>query len=132
MYSIIVTCLESQNRFQCISEVGEESDWLDSGEKMTPEKISTPASGQRENETLSNKISTPASGEINTKECRYYLRGVCRHGYSGNLEVNGKEKCEFFHPPLCKVFLANGDGERGCKDDCNLKHPTLLMRLLKS
>ena len=76
--------------------------------------------------TPSVKDTRPSiTPSVTAKECKYYLRGQCRHGYAGNVVVNGKVKCDFLHPPLCKSFLANGEGEKGCKGDCGFKHPVL-------
>ena len=62
-----------------------------------------------------------------TNNCSPFLRDNCGHGLSGKIPFEGKEECDFDHPPLCWRFLKNGHGVGGCKSmkNCRRKHPRI-------
>ncbi len=56
--------------------------------------------------------------------CRYYKRGTCKHGASGNKDGI----CPYAHPKYCRNFVVYGNrSPRGCKkgDRCNAFHPKM-------
>ena len=58
--------------------------------------------------------------------CKYYRKGICRHGQSGNTAWNGMS-CKFFHPRKCNKFCKYGyHPVLGCNDRyCTFMHPVL-------
>ena len=53
--------------------------------------------------------------------CRYYAKGLCKHGTRGN-------KCKFDHPKACPKLLKHGNRAKfGCNKgkDCNFFHPKM-------
>ena len=74
------------------------------------------------NPTAANKDNNNKSPILNDNRanCRYYLRGNCKHGRKG-------AKCPFKHPPLCLKFVANADMSGGCKkgSQCKYVHPRI-------
>ena len=55
--------------------------------------------------------------------CRYYVKGLCRHGSKGK---NREGTCTFFHPQKCKLYRLGGNTSNGCTDaKCKKLHPTI-------
>ena len=70
---------------------------------------------QLANDPVSNQKSSPES-----QTCKYYLRGVCKHGKKGT-------KCTFAHPAYCFKYTNKADLPGGCKKgkECQYAHPRL-------
>ena len=67
--------------------------------------------------------------------CSHYLKGKCRHGFSGRKPVDDIASCPYDHPKACRRFLENGLGEGGCKYGRNCKfglHLTMCQESLKT
>ena len=64
----------------------------------------------------------PAAAKINNKNnCRYYMKGRCKHGIKGNA-------CKFLHPKPCTKLLRHGYRSKyGCSKgkDCEFFHPKM-------
>ena len=62
----------------------------------------------------------------NTSICKYYKKGVCRHGSSGKTLWNNRS-CNFLHPKKCLRFCKHGDKPGiGCTNkECPFLHPVL-------
>ena len=74
----------------------------------------------------SSKGDSKGDTKGDTKEkCRYFLKGQCRHGFSGKLERDGKTECLFLHPPVCKKYM--DQGPKGCSKGtgCDYTHVTV-------
>ena len=69
--------------------------------------------------------NTGTGGGSGAQKCRYFLKGTCRHGFSGKVERDGKPGCLFFHPPVCKKYM--DQGLKGCNkgSSCELTHVTI-------
>ena len=52
---------------------------------------------ERVPEQVGNGNQGPSQGSVREK-CCYFLKGVCRHGFSGKVERDGKLECLFSHP----------------------------------
>ena len=65
--------------------------------------------------------------EIVTEVCSYFIKGQCRHGFSGKKAVDGKNCCGFLHPKVCdKLFKYGYERERGCNGrNCPNFHPSV-------
>ena len=65
------------------------------------------------------------------KDCSFFLKGNCCHGFLGKKKIEGKS-CPFNHPMLCKKYLNNGTKKGGCnKRDCENVHPRMCEDSLK-
>lgn len=55
--------------------------------------------------------------------CKFYKKGTCKYGLSGN----SGGKCKFSHPKLCHKYANYGRfGEHGCKNhNCSKWHPKI-------
>lgn len=61
------------------------------------------------------------------KLCKFFARGMCKHGISG---MRGGQ-CKFDHPQMCKPYQQYGNrGRYGCKGNCKLWHPKLCYNAL--
>ena len=60
----------------------------------------------------------------NVPDCKFYLRGTCKHGKKGSA-------CSYKHPALCFKFTTKGDLKGGCNKgkDCKYAHPKLCWSL---
>ena len=43
--------------------------------------------------------------------CKHFLNGNCKFGYTGKGSGTPKVPCPYIHPKLCKKFMANGTGD---------------------
>ena len=68
------------------------------------------------------------------KVCFHFLRGVCRHGFRGVTPADGKSKCSYDHPKLCKRILNHGVGKGGCSKgkECPDIHPKMCPKSVNS
>ena len=80
----------------------------------------------------SNKEDSKSTGNIKgtgqdkTKEnYKYFLKGWCRHGFSGQVEKDEVKECLFTHPPICRKYM--DQGVMVCKkgSKCFLKNVTV-------
>ena len=87
-----------------LSQEGCEDDWrcLEERQPGTPQNIN------KEGNQL-QRGSDKRTEETNrqTNNCSPFLRDNCGHGLSGKIPFEGKEECDFDHPPLCWRFLKN-------------------------
>ena len=65
-------------------------------------------------------------------DCRFFLRGACKHGFTGKKVIDG-QTCGWNHPKTCRKFLANGTGKGGCNlgENCDYIHPKICPHSLK-
>ena len=66
------------------------------------------------------------TGQDKTKEnYKYFLKGWCRHGFSGRVEKDEVKECLFTHPPICRKYM--DQGVMVCKkgSKCFLKNVTV-------
>ena len=68
---------------------------------------------KRDKKKEEDKKKKEESGQGKKKDCSFFLRGNCRHGFLGKKEIDGK-KCSFNHLMLCKKFLDNGTNSYHC------------------
>ena len=75
-------------------------------------------------ETKTVKKSNASSPQ--TAICKNYRRGTCKHGASGKNLINGSP-CHYRHPRKCPKFIKFGRNRtNGCdKERCELFHPIL-------
>jgi hypothetical protein len=69
-----------------------------------------------------------ATSDKSNVTCRFYKKGSCRHGKSG-------EECKFNHPELCRNYIQHGTRQpRGCNKgkDCKYFHPQMCINSLRS
>ena len=64
------------------------------------------------------------------KDCEFFLKGLCRHGYKGNLPKGDKKECEYNHPILCKFYINFGKCKFG--EECRKRHPTMCSESMKN
>ena len=99
----------------------------DSGENATEETVGLSAPTHA-TATFADVHTTPPVCDEVTKRvtCKYYEKGICRHGQNGKKLWNG-QTCGFLHPKKCIRFCKYGfDPYRGCtRKDCRLFHPIL-------
>ena len=80
------------------------------------------------NDTDKEKLKNDTNkGELKNdkgdKHCSYFLKGQCRHGFSGKVTKDNVECCQFVHPKLCHKFLNNRFHKGGCKNkECEFVH----------
>ena len=100
--------------------------------KKSKKKKTKPTDSEEEDQSSTKKLkkkkskSSDSEGESNKssneKICRFYERGICRFGLSGN----NKGKCKFSHPAICRKVINHGTrGKLGCKGQCDKWHPRL-------
>ena len=75
--------------------------------------------------TVTEEDTNDASNDDNSrkkKTCRYYRKGICRHGVSGR-------GCSFAHPKPCSKLLRHGNkAPHGCtltRSQCDKFHPKM-------
>ena len=61
--------------------------------------------------------------EDKKKDCSFFLKGLCRHGFKGTKPHGGKNECSFNHPMLCRAYINYGTCNKG--NECDKKHPEL-------
>ena len=86
-----------------------------------------------------NIVNTATAGKneqnvqygFNPPVCKYYQKGICRHGSSGKTLWNGLT-CKFSHPKKCNKFCKYGYHPlMGCHDkQCKFMHPICVEILL--
>ena len=66
--------------------------------------------------------------------CKHFLNGNCKFGYTGKGSGTPKVPCPYIHPKLCKKFVTNGTGDRGCTlgPKCPEPHPKMCHESLAS
>ena len=118
-------------------EEGEEEDLEDDDVFAEAMKGSTRTGSSKETSNTAKKDESLARKKGETKKdeiCKYYRRGICRHGLSGNKEVEGKI-CTRIHPKVCAKFFKHGFHKiRGCNgkaSGCQEFHPSICLDLLK-
>lgn len=108
-----------------ISSEEEEDEFL---EVMTQRKrkMSTKTSKTTQ-EAKKTQVGTP-------KDCVHYLKGCCRHGFSGKVQKDDASECLFNHPKICRKFTNFGLSENGCKlgKNCEFTHPKMCQDSLKN
>ena len=75
--------------------------------------------------------SPGSEGDKVVQKCRYFLRGTCRHGFSGKVERDGKPGCLFSHPPVCKKYMDQGLKGYSKGSNCELTHVTVCKESLE-
>ena len=91
------------------------------------ESSATPNNQKNKSKSKTKKEKKKKEGE--KKLCRFFERGICRYGVSGNR--NGK--CSFHHPSMCKRILQHGPkSPHGCKGDCEKWHPKLCFNSVRT
>ena len=71
---------------------------------------------------------------VSAKMCKHFLKGTCRHGFSGKVERDNIKECKYSHPKLCKKFLDHGTSKYGCSlgKGCEFVHPKLCKESMES
>ena len=80
-----------------------------------------------ESSSQTSKQSTANPSEKSKRICKFYDKGSCIHGISG-------ENCNFAHPEVCRKFTQHGTRQpRGCKrgKKCHFFHPTMCIHSLR-
>ena len=62
--------------------------------EKTVAKVDTTANMSKENDT--SKII-----------CKYFVKGLCKHGMLGRTSKEGKDSCRFMHPKVCQRWISN-------------------------
>ena len=78
-------------------------------------------SDEREESTRDSGKESEEPTTTESKKCRYYIQGKCRHGVSG-------KNCQFQHPKSCPKLLKNGTrANTGCTKGkkCTYFHPKM-------
>ena len=97
---------------------------------LPPKDSTSTADDAEDNNNLDNNLNTHKdTDQYMVKKskpiCKYYIKGICRHGSSGRKIVGGNE-CVFDHPRKCQKYCKFGhDITNGCSGPCNLFHPIL-------
>ena len=68
---------------------------------------------------------TDGDKKSESKNCEYFLKGCCRHGFKGKTPRGNNKECRFIHPTICKPYI--NQGNEGCNKGkkCDQVHPTL-------
>ena len=79
-----------------------------------------------ENNAETTKTETENASPPKAAICKNYRRGTCKHGASGKNLISGSP-CHYRHPRKCPKFIKFGrNGTNGCdKERCELFHPIL-------
>jgi len=106
----------------------ESEDHSSSPKTQTPvENVETSSSETLQNDAKKEELKAKLSRLAKTNICSKYKAGKCLHGIRGNKVVEGKT-CDQQHPKRCFKFCSFGDKHRsGCKkgDRCEYYHPVL-------
>ena len=78
------------------------------------------------NDAETTKTKTENASPPKAAICKNYRKGTCKHGASGKNLV-GDSPCHYRHPRKCPKFIKFGrNGTNGCdKERCELFHPIL-------
>ena len=88
-----------------------------------------PSRPRRKRKSKSESESGDSDNSPKKEICRFFERGTCRYGLSGN----NKGNCKFSHPPMCRKVLQHGTrGKLGCKGKCDKFHPKLCYAALNT
>ena len=96
---------------------------------QTPQDMSRHESSSHtlQNSVLKNELHNKLDHLAKTDICSKYKVGKCPHGIRGNKVIEGN-KCDKNHPKRCFKFCAFGNkGKRSCRkgDKCEYYHPVL-------
>ena len=92
---------------------------------LSKEKLDTAQAEQVPTEQVQAESESKSKPNTCKLVCPRLIQNSCPHGISGTVSVDGKEKCELFHPPRCRKYMHSYTHEtKGCTkgDDCSRIH----------
>ena len=117
---------DSTNLLQSVSNNANATDDVEA--EIKDEPVQKPNKIPNNDKKSTSETAVSANSPASTVPlCKRYRCGICPHGGSGKVSVNGKI-CAYAHPPKCRKYLISGTkGKYGCwkGDKCKFFHPIL-------